>query len=426
MVIKGGARGGAADLAKHLQRTDTNERAELVEVRGVAAEDLRGALGEMEAVGYGTRSKRPLYHASINTDPGEQMTEAQWTRAIDALEKNMGLEGQPRVVVEHEKEGREHRHVVWSRIDLEHMTAISDSHNFRRHEEVARMLEQEFGHKHVQGAHIGREGQDGERVPRPERTPSHAEMQQAERTGLTPKEAKEQITELWQRTDSGQAFAAALENEGWALARGDKRDFVVIDQHGEAHSLARRIDGANAKNVRERMADVDATKLPSVEEARAQQIARQEERGSTATPRIPAEAPTPEASRTPLVPAPTPQSVPRVPMEPAAEAAIKLPTRAGTGIVGGIRKALDAVDRGITSFFVREPPKSPEQQREEAVETAKVRIERAEVKAEVKQESERARVVRELMTRTETDRVALDEADREAARKRDYGGRTRE
>ena len=51
MVIKGGSVSGAARFAAHLQRTDTNEiRNEVIEMRDVAATDLRGALREMEAV----------------------------------------------------------------------------------------------------------------------------------------------------------------------------------------------------------------------------------------------------------------------------------------------------------------------------------------------------------------------------------------
>ena len=91
------------------------------------------------------------------------------------------MTGQPRVVVVHEKEGREHCHIVWSRIDLDRMAAISDSHNYRKHEEVARALEKEFGHERVQGAHVERDGKQ-----RPDRTPSHAEMLQADRTGVSP------------------------------------------------------------------------------------------------------------------------------------------------------------------------------------------------------------------------------------------------
>ncbi len=286
MVIKGSARGGAASLAQHLQRTDTNERAELRELRGVAAEDLDGALREMEAVASGARSARHFYHASINTRADEVMTPEQWQQSVDRLERELGLTDQARAVVAHVKEGRAHVHVVWSRIDLETMKAIPDSHNYRRHEIVARELEQEFGHARVQGAHIDRAGE------RPDRTPSHAEMQQAKRSGLDPAAAKTHITEIWNRTDSGKAFAAAIEEQGWILARGDRRDFVVVDQAGEAHSLARRIEGARAKDIRTRMADVDAASLPSIDQAKDIQSGRQQaqaERGS-APQEIPAPA----------------------------------------------------------------------------------------------------------------------------------------
>ena len=163
-------------------------------------------------------------------------------------------------------------HVVWSRIDLETLKAIPDSHNYRRHELVARELERAFGHAKVKGAHIDRAGE------RPDRTPSHAEMQQAERSGLDPAAAKAQLTEIWNRTDSGKAFAVAIEEQGWILARGDRRDFVVVDQAGEVHSLARRVEGTCAKDIRTRMSDVDAASLPSVDQARENQLAREKER----------------------------------------------------------------------------------------------------------------------------------------------------
>ena len=53
MIIKGTSCAGAGRLAVHLMRTDTNERAEVKEIRGVVAEDLSGALREMEAVAAG-------------------------------------------------------------------------------------------------------------------------------------------------------------------------------------------------------------------------------------------------------------------------------------------------------------------------------------------------------------------------------------
>jgi len=269
MIIKGGARAGAASLASHLERADTNERVRVVEMRDVAGATLDQALREMEALASGTRCKSPLYHANIDPRANEVMTAEQWARAVDALEEKLGLQGQPRAVVQHVKEGREHTHVVWSRIDLDHMRAIPDSHNYRKHEEVARALEREFGHARVQGAHAERDG-----VPRPERTPSQAEMQQSDRSKIDPKAVKAELSALWRQTDTGKAFAAALEDAGYCLARGDKRDFIVVDQAGEAHSLARRIEGAKAKDIRARMADVDPSGRPDAEAAKAIQAAR--------------------------------------------------------------------------------------------------------------------------------------------------------
>ncbi len=263
MIIKGTSCKGASRLAAHLLRTDTNERAEVREIRGVAADTLKDALKEIETVSTGTRSTKPLYHASINTRADERLTDEQRTHAIDTLEEKLGLTGQPRVVVVHEKEGREHCHIVWSRVDLDRMATISDSHNYRKHEEVARSLEREFGHERVQGAHAERDGQD-----RPDRTPSHSEMLQAQRTGIPAKEAKEFMTGIWNDTKTGKEFQTALAEQGWTLARGDRRDFVAIDPRGGTHSIARRIEGARVIDIRQRFSDIDARKLPSVIEAK--------------------------------------------------------------------------------------------------------------------------------------------------------------
>jgi hypothetical protein len=282
VVIKGGARGGPVALAAHLERTDTNERVTVRELRGVTARNLLDALREMDSMGAPAESRRTLYHANIDTRIGEEMTREQKTAAVERLAAKLGLEDQPRAVVEHVKKGREHLHVVFMRIDLEKMVAISDSHNYRKHEEVSRELEREFGHQRVQGAHVERDGQK-----RPARTPAHSEMQQAGRTGLHPDQAKARVTELWNQSDTGRAFAAALENDGWTLARGDRRDFVIVDRAGETHSLSKRIEGARAAQVRQRMADIDAATLPSAEEARALQRDRARTQSQAREPAAP-------------------------------------------------------------------------------------------------------------------------------------------
>jgi hypothetical protein len=272
MIIKGKSRSGPAALAAHLGNAEKNERVTLIEVRGTAASDLRGALIEMDAIAVGTKCSKPLYHAAISPEPPHRLKEAQRAEAIDALEDKLGLTGHARVVVMHEKLGREHIHVVWSRIDIDKMRSVSDSHNYRKHEEVSRDLERRFGHERIQGAHHERDG-----VPRPDRTPSRAELRQEERTGITGKEVKRQVTEAFHASDTAEAFKAALEDRGYILAQGDKRDFVIVDREGGIHSLARRIDGINAKELREFMKSIDRSSLPSAESARELAAGREPE-----------------------------------------------------------------------------------------------------------------------------------------------------
>jgi Relaxase/Mobilisation nuclease domain len=267
MIIKGRSRANPGELATHLLRADTNEHVEIIEVRGTVATDVRGALREMCAVAAGSACKKNLYHGSINVRISERLDIEQWRFTIDALEKRLGLIGQPRVVVMHEKRTREHVHIVWSRIDPVRMCAISDSWNYRANEEVAREMERTFGHERVQGAHAERGG-----VDRPRRTRRHAEMQQAERTKVDVSAFSSELTDLWNATDGGTAFHAALTQKGYLLARGDRRQFVVVDRQGGAHSLARRVDGVRTADVRSKLSCIDPIDLPSVGQARSQQL----------------------------------------------------------------------------------------------------------------------------------------------------------
>ena len=263
MIIKGKSRAAPQQLATHLGNAEKNERVSLIETKGTVAQDLRGALVEMGAYAAGTNCEKPLYHAAISPEPPHLLTDEQRTEAIDLLEAKLGLDGHARIVVMHDKLGRQHIHVVWSRIDLARMRSVSDSHNYRKHEEVARDLERRFGHDRVQGAHHERNG-----VERPERTLPRAELQQQERTGITGGHVKDEVTAAFGASDGPDAFRAALAERGYSLARGDRRDYVIIDRKGGVHSLVRRIDGMKAAALREFMASINAETVPNIEQAR--------------------------------------------------------------------------------------------------------------------------------------------------------------
>ena len=268
MIVKGGSRRNVAFFARHLLRTDHNDRVSLVEIRDLAASDVRGALREMAAIASGTRVKNFLYHASLNPRDDEQLTAEQWHQATDILERHLGLTGQPRVVVEHAKEGRTHRHVIWNRIEADSLRAVSDALTYRKHEQAAREIEQRLAHAPVASVLV-----KDRSTPRPPRRPRDRESFRGAESGRSPQAITAEITALWNAASSGQAFATALAQRGYILARGDRRDFCIVDAAGDDHSLARRIAGVKAAAIRARMAAIDRDALPSVAQARA--MARQ-------------------------------------------------------------------------------------------------------------------------------------------------------
>jgi hypothetical protein len=66
MILKGSQRGGGQDLAAHLLRLDDNDHVRVHELRGFAADDLRGALKEAEAISRGTRCSQYLFSLSLS------------------------------------------------------------------------------------------------------------------------------------------------------------------------------------------------------------------------------------------------------------------------------------------------------------------------------------------------------------------------
>ena len=265
MIIKGKSRAAPSELARHLGRADTNERIEILQLdsAGTTAEAFR----DWQTYTQATKGKLGLYHANIDPDAKYEMTPQQWMRAVDILEEELGLQGQPRAVVMHEKNGREHIHVVWARADMDTLTLRSDSMNYQAHERASLRMEQEFGHDYVPGKHAKRDRENQPEFPLAE--VGHHEWQQGERGGMNHRDRKAQVTALYEASDNGPAFKAALEDAGYTLARGDRRDFVILDGDGKAHSLGRQLPGVKAKELRAFMAEIDPESLPGVKEARA-------------------------------------------------------------------------------------------------------------------------------------------------------------
>lgn len=179
--------------------------------------------------------------------------------------------GQPRAIVFHEKEGREHCHVVWSRVDLDRMKAVQISHDHMKLRTCSRELAHAYGLRLPDGLAEDRGDARFEKTP----DMTRAEQEMAVASGLEPKQRREEITALYRSSDNAESFRAGLERAGYVLAQGDRRSYVVVDRAGDVHALARQIDDVRTKAVKERLATIPAETLPTVDIARAQQQSRQ-------------------------------------------------------------------------------------------------------------------------------------------------------
>ncbi len=263
MILKGSQRGNGSDLAVHLMNGFDNEKIEVAEVYGTIAGDLLGAFAEFEAVSSGTKAENYLYSLSIN--PPSPLDRDQYFECIQAIETSLGLTDQPRAVVFHEKHGREHCHVVWSRIDVDQMKAIQLSHDHSKLMDLACELAHKYGLELPPGL---KAWQADQKFEKDKLEPNLAERAQENETGLTAEERRQIITECYERSDTAKAFVGAMEQSGFVLAHGDRRGLVIVDEQTNVHSLTRYVKGHSAKDIRAKLASLDVSQLPSVEEAK--------------------------------------------------------------------------------------------------------------------------------------------------------------
>jgi len=73
------------------------------------------------------------------------------------------------------------------------------------------------------------------------------------------------MLEAWQQSDSGRGLIAALEERGFKVAQGRMARFVVVDRYGDIKNPVRLIPGIRAKDMHERLKDVDVSTYPDAD-----------------------------------------------------------------------------------------------------------------------------------------------------------------
>lgn len=265
MIIKGMLNGDGRNLAKYLvSTTEKTEEAELIQLYGfgVRKENIVTGFVSQHVMADGTQCEKPFFHAAVqNTDHDRALSKEEWILVADRIEKRLGLEGQGRAIALHTEEGKVHAHIAWTRIDLDTMTARPVPFFKARLKDLARELEIDLGLERVRN----------HRERHEQRTPRTMEEQQGRRLGVDLASVRAGVLEAWGRTDDGRTFAQAIDEQGHILARGDRRDVVIVYAGENGHgtlALGKRLLGEPVADIRARMDDLDPALLPSVAEAR--------------------------------------------------------------------------------------------------------------------------------------------------------------
>ncbi len=106
-------------------------------------------------------------------------------------------------------------------------------------------------------------------ISKNERSPDNftlAQWQQAKRIGKDAKAIKATIRDCWAASDSQASFRQSLKEQGYILAQGSRRSFVVVDQSCEIYAVPKWL-GLRVKEVRAKLTQQE--NLPTAEQAKA-------------------------------------------------------------------------------------------------------------------------------------------------------------
>ena len=90
------------------------------------------------------RTSKPVIHISLNPHPDDKLTDQQLADIGREYMERFGYGGQPYMIFKHEDIGREHIHIVSTRVRTDG-SIISDSKNYERSRKITDSLEQKYG-----------------------------------------------------------------------------------------------------------------------------------------------------------------------------------------------------------------------------------------------------------------------------------------
>ena len=196
-----------------------------------------------------------VYSYSLAWHPSEQPEkQTMLNSAFETLEK-LGLKDHQAVIVQHQETDHPHVHVLVNLVNPQNGKTAVMSCDRLTLSEWAQAYEQKHGIHCEKRVENNQKRKDLSNDNKKSGFVKHREDKAAR---------AEKIQVLYNSCDNGQAFADALKKEGYEIAQGKSRGFVLVDDTGKIHSLSRQLKGQRAKDIKAHL--VDLKDLPDAKE----------------------------------------------------------------------------------------------------------------------------------------------------------------
>ena len=214
------------------QEVRTRERVGFVHTENLGGiEDDRAAIGLMiDTARRSRRCEKPVYAFSLGWHPEETPSREAMIEAGREALAVLKMQDYQAVMISHTDTAHPHLHVIVNRVHPETGKAINLYKDQEKLQAWALEYERKQGKVYCQArafnalARQAAKEQDGRPPPR--------------------RYVDNTLAECWTRSDSGRSFKTALEAKGWGLARGDRKEAVLmaVAPSGRAFAVLRELN----------------------------------------------------------------------------------------------------------------------------------------------------------------------------------------
>ena len=263
---------GFGPLLTHLTNGEDNEAVLLVQG---TTRDLKDAVDDAR------RHNRTYCLRHIVVAPAEAVTSEQAFYAFNAVAAEFDFSLERAVIFEHQKPRasssnfNKHWHLIVPEVDAVDGGVLSSSHNYSRQEKLSRLMEFQFNHQPILGAHhdvvIKTLRQEGHRDAaawlssafpvdrlRPIEAFSTGVHQARKRDGIDVSIARQHVLRAWENSRDAKGFHARLSEHGLSARRGE-RIWIIETLGGEFVGRAHALAKVRIKDFTARMEKADAS-----------------------------------------------------------------------------------------------------------------------------------------------------------------------